>query len=175
MNLHFQIYQKPHLLILYCLSGTLFQQITYFSNSKSARKRIEKVPITERDTHGCDANQEELIRVNIEIPPIPPTDHSSSNIVKVKYMIRVSENDNQYYHSQFQHLFGIFSIIEGYWITQWVPSQSTTRVAYHHWLVSNRRCISICHSSETIARCFGCIIKQYDHTPASRYTIPRSK
>lgn len=44
----------------------------------------------EQDTRGCDANQMEIIRVNLELQPLPPTDFSTSNIVKVRYSIRVS-------------------------------------------------------------------------------------
>lgn len=45
----------------------------------------------EEHTRGCDVNQEEIINVNMELKPIPPTDSSTSNIIKVKYSIQVSK------------------------------------------------------------------------------------
>lgn len=76
-------------------SNITFQQINYFTHANSSRKKLEKIPIIDQNAHGCDANQEEVVRVNIGIPPIPPTDFSSSNIIKVKYMIRVSKTNAQ--------------------------------------------------------------------------------
>lgn len=67
-----------------------FQQITYHTHANSSRQKQEIISIIDQDTRGCDVSQEEIIRVNLEIPPIPPTDFSTSNIVKVKYSIRVS-------------------------------------------------------------------------------------
>lgn len=58
---------------------------------------METISITEQDTRGCDVSSEEIIRVNIEVPPIPPTDFSTSNIVQVRYSIRVS-NAQRVYH-----------------------------------------------------------------------------
>lgn len=67
-----------------------FQQITYYVHANSARQKQETISIIDQDTRGCDVSQEEIIRVNIEVPPIPPSDSSTSNIVKVGYSIRVS-------------------------------------------------------------------------------------
>lgn len=68
-----------------------FQQITYFTHANSSRTTSESIVITEEDTRGCDVNQTEKIRVNISVPAISPTDFSTSNIVKVRYSIRVSD------------------------------------------------------------------------------------
>lgn len=51
---------------------------------------METISIIEQDTRGCDVNQQEHIRCNIEVPATPPTDFSTSNIIKYKYIIRVS-------------------------------------------------------------------------------------
>lgn len=67
-----------------------FQQISYFTHANSSRTTTESIVITEQDTRGCDVNETEKIRVNINVPAIPPTDFSTSNIVKVRYLIRVN-------------------------------------------------------------------------------------
>lgn len=68
------------------------QQITYFTHANSSRTTSETIVITEEDTRGCDVNQTEKIRLNISVPAVPPTDFSTSNIVKVRYSIRVSDD-----------------------------------------------------------------------------------
>lgn len=40
-------------------------------------------------TEGCQKYDNKTILVNIPIPPIPPTDLSTSNIIKVRFCVRV--------------------------------------------------------------------------------------
>lgn len=40
-------------------------------------------------TDGCQKYDSKTILVNIPIPPIPPTDLSTSNIIKVRFCVRV--------------------------------------------------------------------------------------
>lgn len=77
--------------------------IAYFTHENSAFRKFERIHITEQDTHGCDIHQDEVIRVNIEVPPIPPTDFSTSNIIKVRYMIRVSDGALQEMQGEMQY------------------------------------------------------------------------
>lgn len=68
----------------------IFQQITYYVCENSTRQKEELIPIVEKETTGCDVGKEENYRVNLDVPSIPPTDFDTSNIIKVKYLIRVS-------------------------------------------------------------------------------------
>ncbi|XP_031621627.1 uncharacterized protein LOC116339733 [Contarinia nasturtii] len=70
-------------------SVSLIKQITYYVSENSSRQKNEVISITEQDTRGCDVSEEEIIRVNIEVPPIPPTDVTASNIINVVYSIRI--------------------------------------------------------------------------------------
>lgn len=68
----------------------LLQHITYHIYEGSSRQKEETILIIENQTEGCLQTRNELYRVNLEIPPIPPTDDTTSNICKVRYFIRVS-------------------------------------------------------------------------------------
>lgn len=57
--------------------------------SESRQKCIEDI-ITEDTIGGCRPNEKDSFQVNLRVPSIPPTDFSTSNIVKVKYLIKVS-------------------------------------------------------------------------------------
>lgn len=39
-----------------------------------------------------NSNAVEIVRVNLDVPPIPPTDFESSKVVKVTYYLSVSMN-----------------------------------------------------------------------------------
>lgn len=72
-----------------------FQQIFYFIRAlqqpKGVYQRIEIVFITKQTTGGCDAKSYKDIHVDLKIPPqVSPTDLTSSKIIKVKYLLRVS-------------------------------------------------------------------------------------
>lgn len=53
------------------------------------RKTFERV-IIEESTSGVEPGKTETIQVNLRVPSIPPTDFESSNVVHVKYGLRVS-------------------------------------------------------------------------------------
>ncbi|XP_055324752.1 uncharacterized protein LOC129579111 [Sitodiplosis mosellana] len=50
-------------------------------------------------TEGCKRYENETIFVNIPIPPIPPTDLLTSNIVKVRYWMRFVGSIDSIFHS----------------------------------------------------------------------------
>lgn len=66
----------------------LFQQVTYCAND--GHQKLETIPISKQEAIGCGKAETKTIRVNIPVPPVPPTDCLSSNIIKVIYAIRVS-------------------------------------------------------------------------------------
>lgn len=46
--------------------------------------------ITGENTRGCAVGERDTIHVDLHVPSIPPTDFTTSNIVHVKYSIRVN-------------------------------------------------------------------------------------
>lgn len=79
--------RNKHIEILF----SFFQQITYHIYANSGRKKVENETIVESETMGgCRSNQNDFYRINLRVPPIPPTDDMTSNICKVRYNIRVS-------------------------------------------------------------------------------------
>lgn len=67
------------------------QHITYHIYAGSSRQKNEAVLICENESHGgCFQTRTEMYRINLEVPPIPPTDDTTSNICKVRYYVRVS-------------------------------------------------------------------------------------
>lgn len=60
------------------------------SCSGAVNEKVVKRLIAAKETKGCSENSHEIIRADLEIPPIPPTDSTSSSVVKVTYYIRVS-------------------------------------------------------------------------------------
>lgn len=81
----FMITNKPNLV----RSHTL-QHITYHTYAGSSRSKEETILIIENKTDGCLQTRNEKYRINLQVPPIPPTDDTTSNICKVRYFIRVS-------------------------------------------------------------------------------------
>lgn len=66
------------------------QEITFFTNG-GTHKRYEEVPEEVGTTSGgCNSYQNKNLRVNFEVPPVPPTDCQSSNIIHIEYSIHVS-------------------------------------------------------------------------------------
>lgn len=53
------------------------------------KKCAEQTTVKEQKVQGCDAYHSNYIRVNLVVPPLPPTDDSSSNILKISYFIQV--------------------------------------------------------------------------------------
>lgn len=52
-------------------------------------KQVDEI-ITEATMKGCASGEKDTAHVNLSVPSIPPTDFSTSSVVQVKYMIRVS-------------------------------------------------------------------------------------
>lgn len=55
-----------------------------------SRTNVVNRVIIGKETSGCSIGQKDTIYVNLKVPAIPPTDYSTSNVVHVKYVIRVS-------------------------------------------------------------------------------------
>lgn len=72
------------------MSSFSFQQVTYYADF--GHQKLEKTTINEQDAAGCDKNQNANIRVNLLVPSVPPTDYTSSNIIKVVYVLHVSRS-----------------------------------------------------------------------------------
>ncbi|XP_055327009.1 arrestin domain-containing protein 2-like [Sitodiplosis mosellana] len=67
----------------------LIKQVSYYVCENSTSQKHETIPILRMETRGCDIGKEEDYRVNLEVPSIPPSDFSTSNIIKVKYSISI--------------------------------------------------------------------------------------
>lgn len=64
----------------------------FYRDANSNHQREEVEILIEETTEGCDANQDKIIHMQIEVPSTPPTDITTSNIVKVRYFIHVSKH-----------------------------------------------------------------------------------
>lgn len=63
--------------------------MSYFADY--GHTKSENKIITEKNTtQGCNKNQDVTIKTNFIVPSVPPTDNSS-NIIKIRYYIRVSK------------------------------------------------------------------------------------
>lgn len=65
------------------------QQIIYFKSATGKNQRWESMSMVKKSAEGCNEHQEKAIDVSVEVPRTVPTDYSS-NLLKVKYLIRVS-------------------------------------------------------------------------------------
>lgn len=63
-----------------------------FTCSGATNEMAVKRLIVAKETQGCGDNSNEIIRADLDIPPIPPTDSTSSSVVKVTYYLRVGEH-----------------------------------------------------------------------------------
>lgn len=57
---------------------------------ESRTKTIDSY-ITGEEIRGCAIGKKDTMYVNLHVPSIPPTDFSTSNVVHVKYYVRVNE------------------------------------------------------------------------------------
>ncbi|XP_055302464.1 arrestin domain-containing protein 17-like [Sitodiplosis mosellana] len=71
------------------LSIELIRGITYCQSKNSNIRKLERISIVRTKTQGCEKYQDRTFLVDIPVPPIPPTDFSTSNIVKVRYCMRI--------------------------------------------------------------------------------------
>lgn len=72
------------------------QQIHYFSQQPNIgcchpvqHEHKEKQTIIKKTVFALIENSNEVIRVDLQVPPIPPTDFATNNIVNVTYHLRV--------------------------------------------------------------------------------------
>lgn len=72
----------------------LLKKATYFASENSSNNCSEESVIIEKKTRGCAANKKKLIRSNIRVPSTPPSDISSSNLIKVEYYLGVRNHDH---------------------------------------------------------------------------------
>lgn len=56
----------------------------------SKTHKWESIPMIQQFAEGCDEGQEKIIAVNLDCPRTPPSDNLS-NLLKVSYLIRVSD------------------------------------------------------------------------------------
>lgn len=72
-------------------SVQLLKQINYYTYANSGKTRLETVMICEKGNIGVSrTNTSDSWRAQLVIPPIPPSDETTSNICKVHYILRVS-------------------------------------------------------------------------------------
>lgn len=94
-----------------CIAFTmiiLLKQITYREYPNSIRHKDETIVITEEEACGCDINQDQVIKVNIKVPSVPPN-ISTSNIIKVRYYCRVRNGIAEMKANLFQAIYIRFS------------------------------------------------------------------
>lgn len=65
------------------------QEVKFFTFENSENHCTERDPIAEVETRGCYSQQKQAYTVNILVPPTPPTDLTSSKIVRVSYHLSV--------------------------------------------------------------------------------------
>lgn len=70
----------------------IFSGQAFHDGRNEIRPKHVNFIVAEEKLRGCRAGEIFTIDVNLKIPPIPPTDEdlSTTKIVQVKYMIRVS-------------------------------------------------------------------------------------
>ncbi|KAJ6636592.1 Arrestin domain-containing protein 3 [Pseudolycoriella hygida] len=67
----------------------IVKHIQYHTYANSSRTTFDTIELEEQRCLGCNTNQSQSRTVNITVPPVPPTDESTSNIVKVSYLLRI--------------------------------------------------------------------------------------
>lgn len=65
------------------------QQLIYFKSATGKNQRWESIQMIKKTAEGCNEHQEKAIDVSLEVPRTVPSDYTS-NLLKVKYLIRVS-------------------------------------------------------------------------------------
>lgn len=64
------------------------------SGRSGSNEKLVNFSVAAIKTQGCGKNSCENIRANLEIPPIPPTDFTTSGVLSVSYFLRVGDNLN---------------------------------------------------------------------------------
>ena len=68
----------------------LFQHIQYHTHANSVRTNFDKTVVKSVTCNGCPEKESKTFTLSIIVPSLPPTDESTSNIVKVSYMLEVN-------------------------------------------------------------------------------------
>lgn len=63
--------------------------IIYKSNQLNSQRKAEKIRLSEFVPGGCSEEKDIMYTVNIVVPPVPPTDLTTSSVCRVKYEIQV--------------------------------------------------------------------------------------
>ncbi|KAG4069557.1 hypothetical protein HA402_006923 [Bradysia odoriphaga] len=71
------------------LQVQIVKHIQYYTHANSSRTTSDVIELAENRCGGCAKNQAKTYKINVTVPPVPPTDESTSNIVKVTYRLRV--------------------------------------------------------------------------------------
>lgn len=66
-----------------------FQFIQYYTHANSSTTKYDKTVVKSATCSCCSSNQSETYTLSIAVPSLPPTDESTSNIVKVSYLLQV--------------------------------------------------------------------------------------
>ncbi|XP_031628231.1 arrestin domain-containing protein 17-like [Contarinia nasturtii] len=66
----------------------LVQSITYYAEGDSKHQTI--CIVEKESSRGVETNQKRIIRINLEVPSFPPSDETTSGIIKIRYFIRIS-------------------------------------------------------------------------------------
>ncbi|KAG4069598.1 hypothetical protein HA402_009538 [Bradysia odoriphaga] len=67
----------------------IIKQIRYHTHANSSTKKHDEVVVKSASCNGCPKYQSKTYRLPITVPALPPTDESTSNIVKVSYRLQV--------------------------------------------------------------------------------------
>lgn len=67
----------------------LRKAISYYTYATSPYKRTEDITVVEQEIEGCEHSDTKFLRVNLKVPPIPPSDDMTSNICKVRYYLHI--------------------------------------------------------------------------------------
>lgn len=71
------------------------QIIIYKSNQLNSQRKAEKIRLSEFVPGGCSEEKDIMYTVNIVVPPVPPTDLTTSSVCRVKYEIQVTETSSR--------------------------------------------------------------------------------
>lgn len=117
------------------------KQITYYVYNSGWHQNLETIVISEGEAPGCDAKRDNVLTVNVPLPLLPPTDWTTSQIVKVRYYCRVRELFAEImwcFHCLISNNFHL--LYAGNRTRRPVPSQSRTSIADHDWYFPYTRC-----------------------------------
>ncbi|KAJ6636531.1 Arrestin domain-containing protein 3 [Pseudolycoriella hygida] len=72
----------------------IIKNIQYHTHANSSSTKIDKIVVKSAVCDGCPKNVSRAYTLSIVVPPVPPTDESTSNIVKVSYQLQIQGSAN---------------------------------------------------------------------------------